>query len=66
MKEIDLIPLSELLLDVAQKLVHVRKLQYLLVSDYKHQFKLVVQLIKEEEFRGFMTTSADNCYPTCW
>ena len=49
MQEVVLVSFSELLLNVAQKLVHVRQLQYLLIAHHEHQLELVVQLMEQEE-----------------
>ena len=49
MQEVVLVSFTELLLNVAQKLVHVRQLQYLLIAHHEHQLELVVQLMEQEE-----------------
>ena len=48
MQEVVLVSFSELLLNVAQKLVHIRQLQYLLIAHHEHQLELIVQLMEEE------------------
>ena len=49
MKEVVFIPLSELFLDVAQELVDVGQLKYLLITNNEDQLEFIVQLKRKKK-----------------
>lgn len=48
-RQIVFVLVTELQMDVVQELIHVRQLQYLLISHHEHQIKLIIELVFERE-----------------